>query len=315
VGEGIFSLALACTSGLYGAALAGPYVEFDFARAVECHDITPPERLSYQPHERLIEVVLPVSVRFHGLSTREIDELNIEINGASAGLRVLDFAPCTQLASDICHDIETTTTTNNKRSFDGTLGGTIPVPAAEIVSHVTPSITTGVAKSETATQKIKRLPPKKAVIVSGTLAEGRGVFFKMKPWSQTSLEGVHDLAVTFIAPARWQRTEVEVTCSARGQKKMLWIKQDALVGGERSTVRLVLTSAPPIQQVVLKPVAGEEAADKTALKENSDAKSKSPKWRPVVLSTPTTQVVEFVRADEPSDSATEDTGEPLEKSD
>ena len=115
--------------------------------------------------------------------------MTFEVSGAAAGLRVQDFAPATQLASEITHEIETTTTTKKTRSLDGTLGGSLPIPGAEAAARVTPSITAGLSGCETATEKINRLPPKHVVIVSGTYAEGRGVFFKLKRTSQTSLGG------------------------------------------------------------------------------------------------------------------------------
>jgi len=236
-----------------GAAWADSYVEFDFARAVECRDVTPAYPSIQLSNVRLIEVLLPVSVRFHELAMSDVEELDIEIDGTAAGLRVYDFAPCTQLASDIAHEIETTTTTKRSRSIDGTLGGNLPVPAGEIVAHVTPSINAGLSGSETATEKINRLPPKLAVVVSGTSSEGRGVFFKIKRSSQTSLEGVHDLAVTFVAPFRWRGSNLQITCTARGQRKLLWMKQDATLGGERSPVQVVLAAAPAARQLVLKP--------------------------------------------------------------
>src|SRR5436190_191811 len=66
-------------------ALAGPNVEFDVAPTAECRDVTPAERISQYPNQRLIEVTLPISVRFRGVSMDEVDELAIEVNGASAG--------------------------------------------------------------------------------------------------------------------------------------------------------------------------------------------------------------------------------------
>ncbi len=212
------------------SALAAPGVEFDLARTVEYRDITPQERLTLYPMQRLIEVSLPISVRFQEVTLEDVDELDIEVNGAAAGLRVQDFAPTTQLASEITHDIETTTTTKKGRSLDGTLGGALPIPGAQVVAHLTPSITAGVSGCETATEKINRLPPKHVVIVSGTYDEGRGVFYKLKRTSQTSLEGVHELAVTFVAPRTWPVAGLQVECNAIGQRKMLWVKQAATLG-------------------------------------------------------------------------------------
>ena len=247
-------------------AVAAPHVEFDFARAVGCRLVTPPADGSPVTQPRLVEVTLPVSVRFHGLTREDVDELDIEIDGAAAGLRVFDFSPRTQLASDVAQQIETTTTTKRARSIDGTLGGALPVPYAELVAHVSPSINAGISGSEIATEKMNIVPPKQAVVVSGTSSEGRGAFFKFKRSSQTSLEGVHALRVIFAVPDNWHNGDVQVQCSARGQRRVIWIKQPATVGREADTVRLQLASTAPAYHVS-KPVVTED-----------DAKSNGPVW-------------------------------------
>lgn len=244
-------------------ALAEPNVEFDFARTAECRDVTPDERAFHYPTQRLVEFLLPISVRFHDAKLDDVDELTVEITGPASGMRVFDFAPATQLASDIENAIETTTTTKSASSLDGSLGGALPIPYAAEVAHVTPTINAGVSKGEATTEKVNRLPPKYAVVVSGTSAEGRGVFFKLKRWSQASLEGVHPLSVTFIVPAGWRGGEVYVNCSAGGQRKLLFIKQSATLGAEGAPVRLYLAGRGSVQHVA-KPVVAESA----------------PSWRP-----------------------------------
>jgi hypothetical protein len=259
-------------------ALASPGVEFDIARAVECRDVTPRERIMQYPTQRLIEVALPVSVRFNELSHDDVDEVNIEVSGAAAGLRVQDFAPATQLASEFTREIETTTTNKKARSLEATLGGTLPVPGAEAAAHLTPSITGGLAGCETATEKINRLPPKHVVVVSGTYAEGRGVFFKLKRTNQTSLEGVHELAVTFVAPRSWPAVSLQVECSALGEKKTLWMKQTATLGHIDRYVQLMPATMGPINQTVLKPTDENPTIEEPAV---LAANAASPsKWRP-----------------------------------
>lgn len=219
---------------------AGPGVEFDFARTAECRDVTCADCTTGNSTERLIEVSLNVSVRFRGVSPNDVDELDIEVSGAPAGLRVSSFSPTTRLASDLTQAIETTTTTKLSNSLDATLGGTLPTPYSELVAHVTPSINAGTSRSESATEKVTRLPPRQAVVVSGTSFEGRGVFFKLKRSTQTSLEGVHPLSVTFSVPADWQAGTVRVYCSARGQRKILLLKQPATLGRAAGDVKLRL---------------------------------------------------------------------------
>lgn len=262
-------------------AVAGAGVEFDVARSVECRDITPAERLTLYPMQRLVEVSLPISVRFQDASADDVDEIDIEVSGASAGLRVQSFAPQTQLASDITHEIESTTTSKKSHSLDGTLGGSIPIPgAADAVARITPSITAGIAGCDTATEKINRLPAKRVYVVSGTYAEGSGVFFKLKRTSQTSLEGVHELAVTFVTPRSWPTIELQVSCSAHGERKMLWVRQSATLGHVEKYVQLI-PAAMPIRQVVLKPTETDspKASDKARLASDSAAASPT-KWRP-----------------------------------
>jgi hypothetical protein len=216
----------------------GQYVEFDFARSIECRDATSPERADQYPNQRLVEMRLPLSVRFRGVQPDEVEELDMEINGAAAGLRVYSFSPTTQLASDISKEIETTTTTKKEQSFGATLGGQLPLPHANGVAQVSPSINTNTSNCETVTEKRNRLPTKVAVVVSGTSSDGRGVFFKLKRSSQSSLEGVHELTVVFVAPVEWQCGEVRVDCSARGIRKVLWIKQPTTFRRATRTVQL-----------------------------------------------------------------------------
>jgi hypothetical protein len=83
------------------------------------------------------------------------------------------------------------------------------------------------------------------------------VFFKLKRSSQTSLEGVHELAVTFVAPVDWQNGKVLVGCSARGSRKMLWIDKPATLGRAASEVELSVAGSNawigPIRHKVAKP--------------------------------------------------------------
>jgi hypothetical protein len=265
--NGFHALVLRCTSSLMPLLLpvnvvAGPNVEFDVAPIVECRDVTPAERLAQYPELRVIEVTVPVSVRFRGVSMDDVDELAVEINGASAGMRVYDFTPKTQLATDISQNIETTTTTKKARSLDGSLGGTIPIPGADAAAHLTPTISAGIAGCNTATEKVNRLPPKHAVVVSGTSSGGRGVFFKLKRYSQTSLEGLHELTVTFVAPRAWRWSEIRVDCAARGEQKVLWMKQSGTIGQTTRMVQLMEMGAKPVRQVVLKPAEAAQAATK-----------------------------------------------------
>jgi hypothetical protein len=285
--KGLRALTFACAAGFMpvlfaGVAFADSFVEFDVAPIAECRDVTPPQRIAQYPNQRLIEVWLPISARFRGLETGDVDEIHVEVSG-SWGMRVHDFSPKTELTSDITHEIETTTTTKKSRSLDGTLGGTLPIPGADAAAHLTPSITAGLSNCNTATEKINRLPPKHAVVVSGTSSSGRGVFFKLKRSSQTSLEGVHELSVTFVAPRAWQRSEIMVGCAAHGERKtMLWMKEEGTIGQATRTMQLVEMGARPVRQTVMKPADAPPTVVKAAPKPDKPMPPTESQWRAVM---------------------------------
>jgi hypothetical protein len=229
-------------SGLLGAncpsaRAAELRVDFDFARQVAYKDVTPADRAKQFPDERIVSMKLPISVRFAGFANGEVENLDIEVDGSAAGLRVDSFCPPTTLASDAM-TIETTTSTKNSKSLGGTLGGAIPVPVGAIVAQITPSINANATKSNEDTEKIRRLPPKEAIVVSGTFAEGHGVFFKIKPSTQTSLEGVHELEIKFIAPTSWKGGNIRVACIARGHRTVMWMDQPTIFGRAIENVTL-----------------------------------------------------------------------------
>jgi hypothetical protein len=66
-----------------------------------------------------------------------------------------------------------------------------------------------------------------------------------------------------------------VECSALGQRKTLWIKQDATLGRLDRYVQLIPAAPAPIRQVVLKPTVGTEVADSSA--------ASPTRWRPSQL--------------------------------
>lgn len=231
--------ALVFLTTAFGTASLGaePAVEFDFAPLAAYREVEA-ESVDNGFQTKLVEVVLPISVRFRGVRVEDVHEIDVEIDASEAGLSVYSFSPTTQLHSDVVQAIHTTTTSQSARSFDATLGGELPVPVGDLVAHVTPSISAGVGSGEVNTEKLSRLPPKEAIVVSGTSSQGQGVFFKLKRSSQTSLEGVHELSVSFVVPEDWRGGEVRVACTARGQRKVLWIDQPTTFNHASTRVQL-----------------------------------------------------------------------------
>lgn len=223
-----------------GLASAGddPTVVFDFPRTIACREVTPPEFADLAPGEMVVEAVLPVSVIVYRGDVHRIDELVVEIDGAAYAMRVHGYAPMTRLDSDITKEMEVKTTSEKGTTLEATLGGKLPIPGAEAAAYLTPSISALKADREISTETVNRLPPKHAIVVSGTTNKAQAVFYKFRRSSQTTLEGQHEVSVQFVVPRDWKVSELQVTTVARGKKKWLWYDQDQTWGSLISTVQL-----------------------------------------------------------------------------
>ena len=181
----------------------------------------------------------------------------------------------TQLASEITREIETTTTNKKTRSFEGTLGGSLPIPGAEAAAHISPSITAGLSGCETAIEKINRLPPKHVVVVSGTYGRRARCVLQAQADVANVAGGRTRSGGHFCRARTWPAIAIQVKCSALGERKMLWMKQAATLGHLERYVQLMPAAPPPMRQIVLKPTDVNEAAV-------ADTSAASPtKWRPV----------------------------------
>ena len=226
------------------SALAGepPVVQFDLPKQLVAHHVVE----AVQPSAaRLIEVTVPVSARILKGNAGGVDEIAIEIDGRMSGLVVHDFAPQTTLGSEHAGDIQVTTTTEKARTFEASLGGQSPMPIGDVVAQVTPSLSGGSKDRTAETKTTSRLPPKRPIVVSGTINESHGAFFQLRPSSQTTLEGQHTLSVVFRVPDDWTAGQLEVRCWARGERQILWFDQPQVWGSTRRIVSIALAQPQP----------------------------------------------------------------------
>jgi hypothetical protein len=204
---------------------ADPELSFDFARTLACRDVTPAEFAELYPGERIVEATLRLSVYLESGDISEVKALRIEISDCDSRLRVHDFSPRTRLESEYAGDIEVKKTTESSHTLGASLGGEVPCIGGGLTAQITPSINGGLGGKEVVTESTKRVAPKQTVCVSGTMNEEHGVFFTLRPSPTSSLEGVHELTIQFVAPARWRGDAVRVSCVASGEGKVLWMKQ------------------------------------------------------------------------------------------
>jgi hypothetical protein len=275
------SLVLFCSIGLLG--FASPVrgdepieVQFDCRPAVACRDVTPPEFLYAHPQEKVVEAVIRVSVRASRGNPDHLQELLFELRGPQRRMRVLDFSPTNQLESEATDPIQVTEIVEDSRSVGISLGGKASAPVGDIKIEAAPQASLGKSKRNVVTESWKKRPPQRAVVISGTTNDGFGVFYKFKPSSQSSLEGVKELTCRFAVPSNWRGDWLLLSCRASGDRLKYFVKTTTVCGRRRDVLGLYLEGDPEAQEAaeqlsyVQAEIRGTAPSDDEALAGQSD---------------------------------------------
>lgn len=240
------------------AVAAAPDVQFDTGYLVECRDVTPQAFALLHPREKVVEASLRVSVRLAKGEEKDIEELRFEITSPAERLRVIDFLPRTQIESESMDGIEVVKTTESIHSLGAGIGTTLSFSGGAGGAHGTvltqalPNANANATHRKELKETTKKLPPGKAVIISGTLENEHGVFYKLRRSATDSFEGTKLLSFRFVVPADWRGDWVVLSSEARGQtRRHYFFKSVAVVGESKAFIGLHL--------------AGDERAERAAL--------------------------------------------------
>ncbi len=242
VGRGVkhfaSALLLLAVSTAVPAVAAHPEVTFDVSYAVECRDVTLDEFAATNPDEKIIEATYRVSVLMRAGCEQDLDELMFVIASPARRLRVVDFQPRTEVMTDIEGPIEIAGTVEDAESFDITLGGKASASYGGVDGQLTPSAGVGTTHRTRSNESYKRLPPKQLLLASGTTEREYGVFFKLKPSTQASFEGMREFVVQYVVPRQWSGDWAVVQCVARATTKNYFREKQTEVGHRRVYVGL-----------------------------------------------------------------------------
>ncbi|MFV2067034.1 MAG: hypothetical protein ACC645_08635, partial [Pirellulales bacterium] len=220
------AMVLAGVNGLLSSSslvMAGaPKVSFDVGQVVECRDVTPDSFSQTNPTEKVIEARFRVSVLVTQGRPEDIEEVMITLVSPKRRLRVVDFSPKTRLATNVVGDVETVETTEVEKSRTACVGGRVAGEYGVGRIDISPSAGVGNVKRNLSKETFRRLPPKTSVLVSGTTYREYGVFFKLKPFEQESIEGLKEFTCRWVVPASWRGDWAMVTCQARGYRRNLF---------------------------------------------------------------------------------------------
>ena len=206
-------------------AAAPPRVTFTASPTVECRDLTPPAFAAANPREKLIEATFRVSLLFGQGGEDQIQEVLIVIDSPQGRLRVADFEPKTESVTDIVGPIERSELNDSTKRLEAGIGGTLGAKYGVASAQVTPSLNAGVTEHDSVKETYKLLPPKKLLLAAGTTAGEHGVFFKLKPSTQASLEGARQFTCLFIVPRGWRGDWLRLTCTATAESRRQFVRK------------------------------------------------------------------------------------------
>ena len=223
-----------------------PKVGFDVSYSVECHEVTPEESAARDPQSKIIEARFQMSTLFGRGEESDIEELMYVIWSPEKRLRVVDFEPKTQVESEVTDAIEVIEKGENASSLDGSVNVQIS-PLGGV--HLAPSAGASKMKKQNLERKYSRLPPKQLLLASGTTSREHGVFFKLKPSSQSSLEGQREFVCLFLVPKGWRGDYAYVDCNAKPRNRSPWTTPEG-GGSRRALVGLYLQGDAEAREAV-----------------------------------------------------------------
>jgi hypothetical protein len=245
-GYNLAILAVALWPFAPAASANGPKVGFDLRYMVECHDVTPQAFALVHPDEKIIEADLRVSVRVEQGEEKDVEQLEFEITSPAERLRIVDFLPRTLIEAEAADHIEVVKTTETVHSVGASVGTTVAVGGGaghingQAVTTALPSGNANATHRNELKETTKKVPPGKAVVASGTLANEHGVFFKLRRSAAGTFEGIKPFSFRFVVPAQWRGDWMVISCNATGTVKRYFFKSTEEIGSTKAFLALYL---------------------------------------------------------------------------
>lgn len=203
-----------CSLVLVSKAVVAGCVRFDIPDTAVCVDAVVPDRHVSHSDYRLMKIDLDVSAFVQFQHGADLAQFVYVIELPERRARIIDYSPKTELISDIAGTKSISTQSETSASFG--LNAASDVSAFGSLSG---NVSNGDRESDSV--KFERLPEKRLLAASGTLDRGAAVYFKLRPSSQTTLEGSKRFTILIEAPNSWRADYLRVRCAAYSVNKSL----------------------------------------------------------------------------------------------
>ncbi len=144
----------------------------------------------------------------------KVDQWLVQCQPRDKSVRVVDYWPRTEVASDVDGNIQVKKTNEASRAMGASLDG-----AYGHFSHLHAGFDKG--EKEIDSLQMNRLAPVQAVTASGTIRRGLGVYFKLRWTARQVLEGEKTFRLTLQVPPGWRGGLIDVSVTAQGEEKTL----------------------------------------------------------------------------------------------
>ncbi len=160
----------------------------------------------------LVTVQLRLSSMIETTDVPRIDQWIVRCVPRDSAVRIADYAPRTQTASDLASPIQVKQSREASQSLGISLDGSYGhLARANAGSDRT--------NKEQQSVQFDRVAPIQAITASGTIHRGRGVYFKLRWTSQQILEGEKVFELTLDVPPTWRGSLIDVSVVAQSESK------------------------------------------------------------------------------------------------
>ena len=161
------------------------------------------------PNSRMVDVQLDVSALFTPGDAAVITEYTVRIVSRHEDVQVADYSPRTEMQTDVFGPIQISQEGDRVREAAIRGAGGYPgVGTAQGYAYY--------HDNSHETVHYAKKPSMELVNAAGTLERRRGVYFKVRQSSQTTLEGARPFRIVFEVPKSWRADLLDVTIEAAG---------------------------------------------------------------------------------------------------
>ena len=161
------------------------------------------------PNSRMVDVQLDVSALFTPGDSAVVTEYTVRIVSRHEDVQVADYSPRTEMQSDVFGPMQISQEGDRVReaAIRG-VGGYPGVGSAQGYAYY--------HDNSHETVHYAKKPAMEMVNAAGTLERRRGVYFKVRQSSQSTLEGARPFRIVFEVPNSWRADLLDVTIEAAG---------------------------------------------------------------------------------------------------